>query len=167
MKRQLFIEAINALGLPANVTESIISNHDAIYEHAIPQGSVVMDNNIYNAIERPMGTASSHSNDVGSYPYPYSKSTSPNATRDYRQEAKQLFSKQVSLKKTKINSDPFIANIIKGAKKKIPARLPVNAVGTSVSPMVTGYSSPNRMNYSPYKQGCEAGGDTGGGSSPA
>lgn len=163
----IFLESLDGIGLSNLQKKAIGDLFTACFETSyhkpltVPT-SVVMSDNIYNAIQKPMGTNSTHSNDMGAYQYPHSKANTPNSMRDYRQEAKDMFAKQVGIKIKKKKTDPNIAEMIKRARSKIPARYPVNAIGHSNMPMATGYSAPNRMNYSPWKQGCEAGGDAGG-----
>lgn len=174
MKRKLFIESIQALDLPSSVTSTIIKLHDACFEAGFKPApltvptSVVMNTNIYDSIKRPMGTADSK-NTQRAYQSPNTKSTSPNANRDYGKETQQTFRQTIHLKKQKPVQDPQIAKMIKGANSHLPTPFVADVVGRSMMPMATGYSSPSRHVDSPYTQGVDvsASDGGGGGSAPA
>lgn len=165
MDTKLFFESIGKLGLSDAQLEAIKRLHKACFEGFERNLTLPMaeNHNIHDAIQAPMATNSSHSNDMGAYKNPMTLSTNPNANRDPKEEMKQLFPGKIQWKRTKIKTDSHIQKMIDTAKKHLPSKYPVNCFNTTAQPMVTGYASPNRMNYSPYKQGCAVGCYDGGG----
>lgn len=125
------------------------------------------NHNIHDAIQLPMATNSSHSNEVGAQQHPMTLSTNPNANRDPKKEMKECFPGKIVWKREKIKTDPKIQEMIKTAQGHIKQNYPVVNYNASAQPMACGFAAPNRMNYSPYKQGCAVGCYDGGGGADA
>jgi hypothetical protein len=165
MNTKLFFESIGKLGLSGAQMEAIKRLHNACFEGFEHNLTLPMaeNHNIHDAIQTPVATNSSHSNDMGSYKNPMTLSTNPNANRDPKEEMKQLFPGKIEWKRSKIKTDPKIKEMMERAQDHIHQNYPVANFNTSAMPHVCGYAAPNRMNYSPYKQGCAVGCYDGGG----
>lgn len=166
MDTKLFFESIGKLGLSDAQMEALTGLCKACFEGFEQHLTLPMaeNHNIHDSIQAPMATNGSHSNDMGAYKNPMTLSTNPNANRDPKEEMKQLFPGKIQWKRGKIKSDPKIREMMEKAQSHLPTDFPVQfAVNTSAQPMVTGFAAPNRMNYSPYKQGCAVGCYDGGG----
>lgn len=170
MESKLFFESIGKLGLSEAQLEAVKRLYKTCFEgfeRNLPL-SPSENHNIHDAIQAPIATNSSHSNDMGAYNNPMTLSTNPNANRDPKEEMKQCFPGKIEWKRSKIKTDPKIKEMMDHAQDHIHQNYPVTNFNTSAMPMVCGYAAPNRMNYSPYKQGCavgcyEGGGGTAGG----
>ena len=166
MNTKLFFESIGKLGLSDAQLEAIKRLHKACFEgfeRNLPL-SPSENHNIHDAIQAPIATNSSHSNDMGAYQNPMNLSTNPNANRDPKEEMKKLFPPgKIVWQREKLQPNPKIKEMMDAANKRIPQRYPVANFNASNLPMVCGYAAPNRMNYSPYKQGCAVGSYEGGG----
>lgn len=166
MNTKLFFESIGKLGLSDAQMEALTGLCKACFEGFEQHLTLPMaeNHNIHDSIQAPMATNGSHSNDMGAYKNPMTLSTNPNANRDPKEEMKELFPGKIQWKRGKIKSDPKIREMMEKAQSHLPNDFPVQfAVNTSAQPMVTGFAAPNRMNYSPYKQGCAVGCYDGGG----
>lgn len=165
MDTKLFFESIGKLGLTEAQMKAIKRLHKACFEGFEQHLTLPMaeNHNIHDSIQAPVATNSAHSNDMGAYKNPMTLSTNPNGNRDPKEEMKELFPGKIPWKRGKMKSDPEIQKMMERAKKRIPSTYPVNCFNSTAQPMVTGYASPNRMNYSPYKQGCAVGCYDGGG----
>lgn len=171
METKLFFESIEKLGLSEAQLEAIKRLHKACFEGFERNLTLPMaeNHNIHDAIQAPMATNSSHSNEVGAQQHPMTLSTNPNANRDPKEEMKECFPGKfpgkLVMQRQKIKSDPEIQKMMDRAKKGHLAKTTYQVANYNASnlPMVCGYAAPNRMNYSPYKQGCAVGCYDGGG----
>ncbi len=174
MNKELFFESIEKIGLTKDQINAIRKLHAACFEgyekNLVVPSSIAVDHNIYDSIKGSIVPGNSHSNDNYSYTNPMTLANDPNAVRDYAKEVKDDFKPVSYFKRRHMKSDAKTRELMKIANKHLPTGGPVDAVGTSMMPMVTGFAAPNRMNYSPYTQGCAVGGystssDGGGGTS--
>ena len=165
MDTKLFFESIGKLGLSEAQLEAIKRLHKACFEGYERNLMLPMadNHNIHDAIQLPMATNSSHSNEVGAQQHPMTLSTNPNANRDPKEEMKECFPGKIVWKREKIKTDPEIKKMMDRAQKHIKQNYPVVNYNASAQPMACGFAAPNRMNYSPYKQGCAVGCYDGGG----
>lgn len=155
----MFLESIGGLGLSRSQFEAVKRLYMACFEGFERNLTLPMaeNHNIHDAIQAPIATNCSRSNDMGSYKNPTILSTNPNSYRNPKAEMKDCFPGKIVWKRAKIKSDPKIKEMIGRAQEHLPSKYPVNCFNSTAQPMVTGYASPNRMNYSPYKQGCAVG----------